>query len=153
MTLAIRSNPSSKRSSCEASSFLAMSDPPCTRPAQTARRAAGEPGMPDPLEVGLVSTRNPYRQPGGLPWLTVTGSGNRREWRPRRALWEESQFARNQQDRNQGKDHPMQDARPIMRQEDPTQASPARSAIAQRTLSTPHARATSCRRYTGIPTR
>ncbi len=60
---------------------------------------------------------------------------------------------RNHQNRNQGKDHPMQDAGLTMRQEDRTQASPARNAIAHRTLSTPHARATSCRRYTGIPAR
>ncbi len=61
------------------------------------------------------------------------------------ALWEEHQFrCRNHQNRDQGKDHPMQNLRPTMRQDDPTQASPAPSAIAHRTLSTPHARATSC---------
>jgi hypothetical protein len=67
---------------------------------------------------------------------------------------EESQFAaQTTRTKNQGKDHPMQDAGPTMRQEDRTQASPAHSAIAHRTLSTPHARATSCGRLTGLPVR
>ncbi len=137
-------------------SFPAMSEHPRTRPARTAVRAAQGGWLRDLRPVRLVSTRNPYRIPGGPP-LLIAGESDRGS---NVDLGDHTgtpggipQFVRNHQNRNQGKDYPMQNAGPTMRQEDLTQASPARSAIAHRTLSTPHARATSCGRSTGLPVR
>ena len=121
------------------------------------RERLREAGLRDLRPVRLVSTRNLCRLPGGAPWLTAGEIRHELECRPRgtrRAPTEQHQFAtETTRTKNQGKDHPMQHLRPTMRQEDLTQASPARSAFAHRTLSTPHARATSCGRFTGLRVR
>ena len=148
MSLAIRSNPFSERSSRGPASFPA----PCTGPARTAGRAAqggwdarsagcgtGKHTEPVPADRGTAMARR-GRNPIGARMSTSTIT---------RAHSEGHQFVtETTRTENQGKDHPMQNAGPTIRQEDPTQASPARSAIAHRTLSTPHARATSCPMYT-----
>ena len=148
MSLAISSNPFSKRSSCGAPSFPAMSEHPWTGPARTAERGAqggwdarsagsgaGKHTEPVPAARGTAMAhrgRNPAK--ARMATSTIT-----------RAHSKGHQFVtETTRTENQGKDHPMQNAGPTIRQEDPTQASPARSAIAHRTLSTPHAHATSC---------
>ncbi len=81
MSLAIRSNQLSKRSSCGSPSIPAMSEHPRTRPAQTAQGAAEGVWAVEAAVLGLVSTRNPYRP----AVLAAGGPGNGLEWRPRRA--------------------------------------------------------------------
>jgi len=93
MSVAIRSNPFSERSSCGASSSLAMPEHPWTRPAQTVVRAAG--GAWDARSAGSGAGKHTEPVPDAQ-WTAVAHRDRIRQWTRmatstiRRALWEKA---------------------------------------------------------------
>jgi hypothetical protein len=150
MSLATRSNTAARRSGGVLSSCRAGVRDSLARSVHAARRggrAACVPRVasiqPGGARVPEASTQRlgPGLHPDGLIRTRICLSEGQRP------LCEHHQIAERVKPREfkaQRKDHPMQHPRPLMRQRRTRQTLPATSAIAHRTLSTPHARATSC---------
>ena len=156
MSLATLSNTAARRSSGALSSCPGgVRDSP-GRPLDTARRAGRAACVPriavDPagwcagLTVLMLKRSGIGFPLDALSWTRISLS---EEQRPLKEHHQDAAREKPARNESQRKEHRMQHPRPIMQKRRTRQTLPATSAIAHRTLSTPHARATSCSWLTG----